>query len=315
MFLNIFFLLSLTVAPPSKATGATTNTFTKPGCQSKCGNLPVPYQFGIGIGSNCSICSPRFDISCNTSFNPPEPNLANTKSHPSVVMTWLLYKEYQKTSNFGSGCVSFSSSPDDFSGIGFCPGNGCCQTSIPNGTNVLHASLSYLHNNWRKSKLFPCSLAFVGTEGSFNFCLSDLNDPTILLKNSMILIQRMPLVLDWRIGSQNCTVIQNSTNYACQKNSFCIDFYAGVGGYRCRCSEGYEDINECNSDPCHKMAICTNTPGSYHCACRLGYYGTGAKDDFGCLPTRIGEVPEQHRSNQLCRGNGTTTTINLSLVA
>ncbi|KAL7096811.1 hypothetical protein ACP275_10G103200 [Erythranthe tilingii] len=47
----------------------------KPGCERKCGNLIVPYPFGIGINSGCSI-HPSFDINCNTSFNPPKPFIA-----------------------------------------------------------------------------------------------------------------------------------------------------------------------------------------------------------------------------------------------
>uniref|UniRef100_A0A5B7B335 Wall-associated receptor kinase galacturonan-binding domain-containing protein n=1 Tax=Davidia involucrata TaxID=16924 RepID=A0A5B7B335_DAVIN len=52
----------------------TTSTFmvTKPGCQRQCGNLTVPYPFGIGLGRGCSI-DPQLDINCNTSFNPPRP--------------------------------------------------------------------------------------------------------------------------------------------------------------------------------------------------------------------------------------------------
>ncbi|XP_021734404.1 wall-associated receptor kinase-like 8 [Chenopodium quinoa] len=45
----------------------TTNT-TKPGCQRKCGNLTIPYPFGIG--QNCYLQG-SFGIICNTSYNPP----------------------------------------------------------------------------------------------------------------------------------------------------------------------------------------------------------------------------------------------------
>ncbi|XP_012832705.1 PREDICTED: wall-associated receptor kinase 1-like [Erythranthe guttata] len=48
---------------------------TKPGCESGCGNLIVPYPFGIGINSECSI-QPSFSIKCDTSFNPPKPFIA-----------------------------------------------------------------------------------------------------------------------------------------------------------------------------------------------------------------------------------------------
>ncbi|WOH02248.1 hypothetical protein DCAR_0521637 [Daucus carota subsp. sativus] len=51
---------------------AKARVITKPGCKSKCGNLTVPYPFGIGVGSGCSINSSTwFDVNCNTSFNPP----------------------------------------------------------------------------------------------------------------------------------------------------------------------------------------------------------------------------------------------------
>ncbi|KMT14775.1 hypothetical protein BVRB_4g075400 [Beta vulgaris subsp. vulgaris] len=45
-----------------------TNT-TKPGCPRKCGNLTIPYPFGIGF--DCSI-NYYFTILCNTSYNPPK---------------------------------------------------------------------------------------------------------------------------------------------------------------------------------------------------------------------------------------------------
>ncbi|XP_057801232.1 wall-associated receptor kinase 5-like [Salvia miltiorrhiza] len=49
---------------------------TKPNCQSKCGNLTVPYPFGIGVGSGCSM-SPWYDVNCDASFAPPRPFIAS----------------------------------------------------------------------------------------------------------------------------------------------------------------------------------------------------------------------------------------------
>ncbi|KAL1561959.1 non-specific serine/threonine protein kinase [Salvia divinorum] len=45
-------------------------SLSKPGCQEKCGNVVVPYPFGIGM--NCSADIP-FTIICNETFNPPRP--------------------------------------------------------------------------------------------------------------------------------------------------------------------------------------------------------------------------------------------------
>ncbi|KAL7136206.1 hypothetical protein ABFS83_10G013900 [Erythranthe nasuta] len=74
----------------------------KPGCETKCGNLTVPYPFGIGIDSGCSL-DPEYDISCNTSFNPPKPFLGTgnlevidvTDSHMRID-NYLAYKCYDK---------------------------------------------------------------------------------------------------------------------------------------------------------------------------------------------------------------------------
>ncbi|KAL2486600.1 wall-associated receptor kinase 2 [Abeliophyllum distichum] len=67
----IFFtVLVVVVAPPPSIASES----PKPIYQIRCGNLEIPYPFGIG--SNCSLnLHPYFNISCNTSFNPPKPYL------------------------------------------------------------------------------------------------------------------------------------------------------------------------------------------------------------------------------------------------
>ncbi|XP_034697220.1 wall-associated receptor kinase-like 10 [Vitis riparia] len=45
---------------------------TKPGCPEKCGNITIPYPFGMGKG--CYL-DRHFEITCNMSSNPPRPLL------------------------------------------------------------------------------------------------------------------------------------------------------------------------------------------------------------------------------------------------
>ncbi|KAG5582285.1 hypothetical protein H5410_052912 [Solanum commersonii] len=65
-------VLILTLVTAQNTTNSTNTTitkegnFTKPGCRKKCGNVTVPYPFGIGLGSDCAINS-GFEINCNIS--------------------------------------------------------------------------------------------------------------------------------------------------------------------------------------------------------------------------------------------------------
>ncbi|KAH6781373.1 hypothetical protein C2S51_006666 [Perilla frutescens var. frutescens] len=54
--------------------GFSTGLVAKPGCQDRCGNLSIPYPFGVGSG--CALDS-SFTISCNTFTDPPKAYLSN----------------------------------------------------------------------------------------------------------------------------------------------------------------------------------------------------------------------------------------------
>ena len=80
--LVFFFGLAITQSTSGQST--TTNTTTagdaatiikaanivKPGWQKQCGNVTIPYPFGIGPG--CFL-SEWFEMTCNTTFTPPKP--------------------------------------------------------------------------------------------------------------------------------------------------------------------------------------------------------------------------------------------------
>ncbi|VFQ91672.1 unnamed protein product [Cuscuta campestris] len=83
VFLQLVTSIILPVLSPATAQTptATTAAVTKPGCPQKCGNLTVPYPFGVGLGSGCAL-NPSFEINCNESSstnNPPTPLIMNLK--------------------------------------------------------------------------------------------------------------------------------------------------------------------------------------------------------------------------------------------
>ncbi|CAA2967364.1 Serine threonine kinase [Olea europaea subsp. europaea] len=302
--------VNTTRSPTTITKGA---NISKPRCPSKCGNLTVPYPFGIGLGTGCSI-DPSFEINCNTSSNPPRPlwdrNLEVTDitdSHMRI-KNWVAETCYNQRGNltedsqvnvylpqnfgfsemnkfmvvgcddvavisgttgrnFTSGCVSICSSKESIID-GDCSGTGCCQTSIPNGLQNFETSMTSIDNYTKVWSYAGCGHAFLGEQDSFTFHKANLSDLTFLNRT----IENVPVLLDWVIGTQNCTESHKSNNVSCQQNSRCIDPDNGLQGYRCTCFEGYEgnpylhpgcrDINECNQNPCDPRGICTNTPGN-----------------------------------------------------
>ncbi|XP_026179796.1 nidogen-1-like [Mastacembelus armatus] len=79
--------------------------------------------------------------------------------------------------------------------------------------------------------------------------------------------------------------------------------YTGGSSYVCSCLPGFvgdgrdcEDVDECQQDPCHRDAFCSNTHGSYACHCRHGFHGDG----LHCSPTpseREKTQCERHRES------------------
>lgn len=57
----------------------------------------------------------------------------------------------------------------------------------------------------------------------------------------------------------------------------------------------FSDVDECQQDPCHSNAFCSNVQGSYACQCHPGFHGDG----FQCSPTPIGRK-RSFREKQPC---------------
>ncbi|KAK6152532.1 hypothetical protein DH2020_015167 [Rehmannia glutinosa] len=192
---------------------------------------------------------------------------------------------------------------------GECSGIGCCQTNIPKGLKSFRVNLGTLYSHTKIWSFDTCGYSFLGDPERFEFSGLDLNDTGFQNRTR----QNVPVVLEWAIGGENCSDAEKFNDFACHGNSFCVDADNGVGGYRCRCLEGYEgnpylspgctvdnldsrcayndvpveysieNINECENNPCGEHGICTNIPGSFNCSCKKGYFGDGTKDGRGCI--------------------------------
>ncbi|XVF70807.1 hypothetical protein PTKIN_Ptkin11bG0191300 [Pterospermum kingtungense] len=321
------FAVMLTITATSVAAQAI------PGCQSSCGDINIPYPFGTG--SDCNITS-NFFITCDNTSNPPKAFLTtstievlnisldgylrtsslaaydcyNSLGRTSSYTTWIAlskfslsytrnkftaigcdtyaYVEGSVGQKYSTGCLTFCS---DITVVinGSCSGIGCCQASIPKGARSYDISFGSANRHSRILSFNPCSYAFFVEDGAYNFSASDLYSTNFWERE-------FPIILDWTIGNQNCTVAKrNQESYACKQNSYCEDPENGPG-YLCKCLDGFQgnpylshgcqDINECDTQkPCN--GTCYNIPGSYTCTCPDGYEGDGRKNGTGCSPQAV----------------------------
>ncbi|XP_039174089.1 wall-associated receptor kinase 2-like [Eucalyptus grandis] len=65
------------------------DSMTKPGCQSSCGNLSIPYPFGLSDPNDsdphCRFNFPSFRVECNSSTNPPVAYMRNRSSNIEIL--------------------------------------------------------------------------------------------------------------------------------------------------------------------------------------------------------------------------------------
>ncbi|XP_071730670.1 wall-associated receptor kinase 2-like [Rutidosis leptorrhynchoides] len=99
MLLYIIILFLLTFS----CTMSTSYDISKPECPNQCGNVTVPYPFGIGKDSSCSL-DDSFYVTCNTTFQPAQLFLGNgdLRIHDIAdtdfrIFTRLSYSCYNKT--------------------------------------------------------------------------------------------------------------------------------------------------------------------------------------------------------------------------
>jgi len=251
-----------------------------PGCKNTCGNVKIPYPFGI---SNSSISNqepcflePKFNLTCkdNTKLFSGELQVSNISVIEGQVEVWSFVSSYcgskddtyaslgstdgvsisprenkfltvgcnsigylisnYDEESFYTGCLTLCNGTRNRMENGTCSGIGCCQVDIPPMMrNITIQSSNILNED------LGCSHSFVVKNGFYNFSVSHLDN---------FPYKTLPLILDWSVGSKNCSASKIEHGYACKNNSDCddkdIDF-----GYQCKCKDGYEG-NPYHPDGC-----------------------------------------------------------------
>ncbi|XP_056683646.1 wall-associated receptor kinase-like 2 isoform X2 [Spinacia oleracea] len=285
---------------------------TLPGCPSRCGNLTIPYPFGVGRG--CSF-GDHFVIACDLENNSSVPRLSGKQvldiSETQLVTTARPVATACNSVGTGSGeditwyNVNFTSQPYAVSStankfvVTGCHRFGYIEAQTIVGREV--ASCVALCTSKEDlldemcSGIGCCEAPIPKGLQFWNTALQKINYTTsvssgncsyafILEKSSFnirgspdaVRLKNVPIVLDWFVPNQLCKdAQQNSATYACQQNTTCVDLdkVLSVIGYRCKCLHGYEG-NPYLSPGCTDIDQCAggNTPCSGTCVNTPGSY-------------------------------------------
>jgi hypothetical protein len=240
-----------------------------PGCNYTCGDIQIPYPFGIGNSTTqdhtpCYMDS-KFNLTCvnnSTLISGKRIQVLDINPQGQMVMNFFVSHLCTNSNSNNTeeantpflitvGCDSYGYLNSNFKGATY--STGCltrCYDFDPKmvignntgkctGLGCCQVDIPPLMKNFTiQTFKFPtsesqkdCSYSFIAKQGYYNFSVEHINN----LPN-----QTFPMVVNWAVTNESCQIARTTDSYACKENSECVDNDPDYDGYRCKCLEGFE---------------------------------------------------------------------------
>ncbi|OQU88384.1 putative wall-associated receptor kinase-like 16 [Sorghum bicolor] len=288
------------------------------GCPSRCGDVDIPYPFGIG--DQCAIDG-GFDLSCSlvngTHYRPfsgpfevTNISIPDAKAWTKMNISWRCYDSRTNPTTWSTRRENFTHTPFRFSHqdnkifvvgcntLGYITSEyysiGCLSECYNKPRNMSSCSVGSgcceadvpIDMGYSRSFFNPeynytgCGYIAVMEEKMFSYSTTYRDSSTSFFDayNGTV-----PVVMDWRIRRYTCeeAKLNISSSYACiSYNSQCVNTTNGPG-YRCKCQDGYQG-NPYVRDGCTDIDECVQDNMNDYCTAR-GATCQNTQGNFTCL--------------------------------
>lgn len=248
------------------------------GCPEKCGNVDIPYPFGVGVqprtGHNCFLDA-SFQVTCDENGTLFTGNLPISEISLTGFIDMSLFVSrdcYNESGQIEANSVilnaaafTVSSTANKFISIG-CDTFARFYALRDDNSDYVTGCLTECdsvpdeENSKTCSGVGCCEVDVPLGMKNINFTAFSFENHTKVLSFnncSYAFVARKgwfnfsidyltnlpykmtPLVVDWAISDVNCQNASTKSDYACTSNSYCVDSVNGYG-YNCICKPGFE---------------------------------------------------------------------------